>query len=58
MNGDSSLWKDGRMSTSTHNGRGDMTLLALLIYLTSESPTPEAPPGEQEIKPPPEASPY
>jgi hypothetical protein len=35
-----------------------MTLLALLIYLTTEPPTPEAPSGEQEIKPPPEASPY
>jgi len=35
-----------------------MTLLALLIYLATESPPPESPPGEQEIKPPPEASPY
>jgi hypothetical protein len=35
-----------------------MTLLALLIYLTSEPPAPEVPPGDEEIKPPPQASPY
>ena len=35
-----------------------MTLLALLIYLTTEPPKPEAQSEEQEIQPPPEASPY
>lgn len=35
-----------------------MTLLTLLIYLTTEAPPPESPSEAQEIRPPPEASPY
>ena len=35
-----------------------MTLLVLIIYLTAETPQQESPPTAQEIKPPPEVSPY
>lgn len=35
-----------------------MTLLVLLIYLTVQSPDREEVQEEQEIKPPPQSSPY